>query len=281
VTDRTLMLTTTQRSMLLLLVAMLPLAFTGAAAPLPGTDQEQMTARHVMEERRRRHDVSAEYTELVMILEERNGSKQKRLLRKYDKDVGDDRHRMLSVFMEPADIRGTALLTWDREQSDDHWLYLPSRKKLQRIAPGSRTGYFMGTDFTYEDMEREDIDRYTYSLLAPARFEGHDCFLVEATAKQGAEKTSAYGKRRLWLRKDIFFAVKIEFFDRRGRHIKTLTCHELYNPKGDVWRPRKTLMDNHSEKHKTATGLRAGEIDPVLDDMVFTQRYILSERHTR
>jgi hypothetical protein len=83
------------------------------------------------------------------------------------------------------------------------------------------------------------------------------------------------------VRQDIYAPVKIEFYDLRGTLVKTQTIHDYENVKGDVWRAKKTLMDNHKEKHKTLVGVQAKQVDGDIDDKVFTERYVLSEEHIK
>ncbi|MFC2076013.1 outer membrane lipoprotein-sorting protein [candidate division KSB1 bacterium] len=241
----------------------------------------QMTGRQVMEEQKKRHDVKSELTVDIMLLVDRNNKQEQRTMKTYHKDLGGGENRSLVVFEEPAKVKGTAMLTWEHnEADDDQWLYLPSQKKMRRIAAASKKSYFMGTDLTYEDMESEDIDEYNYTMLDPEAVDGQDCYVLEAVPVDQAKlRASGYSKRKLWVRQDIFYTVKIEFFDQRGRQIKTQTNLELEQAKGTAWRAKKSMVDNITRKHKTLTAVKSQQIGVKLDDAIFTERYILSERH--
>src|SRR5215510_13714917 len=66
----------------------------------------------------------------------------------------DGKTRFLGVFLAPPDERGTKLLTIENmERQDDHFLYLPFLGRVKRIYGGRRQESFLGTDFTFEDME--------------------------------------------------------------------------------------------------------------------------------
>ncbi|MBN1409264.1 MAG: outer membrane lipoprotein-sorting protein, partial [Spirochaetales bacterium] len=122
--------------------------------------EEQWTGLQIMKEQENRHKSQTEFTKEIMILTDKNGAKEKRVFRRYVKEnFKDNTSGLLIVFDSPKSISGTAMLTWDNKDRDnDQWLYLPARGMLQRITAGSKKGYFMGTDFTYEDMEPENID---------------------------------------------------------------------------------------------------------------------------
>jgi hypothetical protein len=248
---------------------------------------EEMTGRQVMEKQKELHKVQTEIGNEIMLLVDEGGSKEKRIAKRYAKEVGDDVHRYLVVFLDPADIRGTALLTWEQKERDnDQWLYLPAQKKMQRIAKGSKKNYFMGTDFTYEDMEPEDIDNFDYTILRSEKLEhdngSNDCYVIEAVpANKEKKRESGYSKRIMWIDKQNFFTLKVEFYDRRERLQKIQTNHVVENISGTVWRAKKTVMNHLGRKHKTLTGITSRKINTPVKDSVFTERFILSGKHTQ
>ncbi len=246
-----------------------------------GVNARDMTGKQIMEEQKRRHEVQTEISEEAMLLVDNKGRKEQRIIKTYAKDLGDEQNRFLIVFIIPATVRGTALLTWEHNnRDDDQWLYLPSQRKLQRIAQGSQKSYFMGTDLTYEDLKSDNIDDYTYNTLTSKKIDGHDCYVIEARpATEQKKKESGYARRVLWVRKDIFFSVKIEYYDRRDRHIKTQTNLDLVNLEGTVWRPKKALVDNHKRNHKTLVAVKSIEINIPIGNDLFTERYIMAEKH--
>ena len=241
----------------------------------------QMDGKQIIQEMKDRHESSSEYTTEVMLLVDKKGNRERRLLKSYSKKTPQGLSRHLMVFLEPANVRGTAMLTWEQKgRDDDQWLYLPSMRKMQRIASGSKQGYFMGTDFTYGDLEPESIDDYTYTILHSEKIGDHDCWVIEAKPlNRKVLKKTGYGKRLLWVRKDIFFAPKIAFYDRRGRLVKVQTCHDLTQIKGKMWRAKKVLMDNQQREHKTVRAVQQQVIGQPLSDDIFTARFLLSERH--
>ena len=248
---------------------------------------EEMTGRQVMEKQKEQHTVQTEIGNEIMLLVDEEGSKEKRIVKRYAKEVGDDVHRYLVVFLDPADIRGTALLTWEQKERDnDQWLYLPAQKKMQRIAKGSKKNYFMGTDFTYEDMEPEDIDNFDYTILRSEKLDNKNgsnyCYVIEAVpANKEKKRESGYSKRIMWIDKQNLFTLKVEFYDRRERLQKIQTNHVLENISGTVWRAKKTLMNHLGRKHKTLTGITSRKINTPVKDSVFTERFILSGKHTQ
>jgi hypothetical protein len=248
---------------------------------------ETLTGKQVMEKQKELHKVRSEIGDEIMLLVDKKGGKEKRQVRRYAKEIGDDLHRYLIVFLKPADIRATALLTWEQEERDnDQWLYMPAHKKMQRIAKGSKKSYFMGTDFTYEDMEPEDLDSFNYTILRTEKIthdkQEFECYVIEAVpANKKKARVSGYKRRILWVEKAHLTTLKIEFYDRRNRLQKTQTNHDLKNIAGTVWRPNKTFMKHQEKNHKTLTLITKRVINQPIKSNVFTERFILSGKHVQ
>jgi hypothetical protein len=248
---------------------------------------EEMTGKQIMKKQEDLQKVDSEYGEELMLIKDmKAGSQEKREARRYGKDNEDGFSRSMFAFLSPADIAGTAVLTWEQEGEDDQWLYMPATKKMQRIASGSKKNYFMGTDFTYEDMEGEDIDNFNYTVLKTETLtvDGKEwpCWVIEAIpANDEKKKESGYSKRIMWIDQKTFVTLKVEFFDRRRRLIKTQTVFEIENITGTVYRAKKTMMDNTSKKSQTLTMVTTRKVNEPMDDEVFTERFILTGKHTQ
>ena len=250
---------------------------------LPPISQAAMTGKDIMNEQSTRQAVDTESTTEIMLLVDKSGHKEKRIMKRYAKKVDSDLNRFLVVFLKPADVRGTALLTWEQEdRDDDQWMFLPAQKRTRRIAKGSKKSYFMGTDFTYEDMEPEDIDNFDYTILRSETIKKKHCWVIEAVPANPKKRAeSSYAKRTLWITKDSYFTLKIDFFDRQGNKIKTLSNHSIVNVKGAVWRPNKVLVNNYKKKHKTLVGVKRRKIDEAIRNDLFTERYLLQGKHVQ
>jgi hypothetical protein len=248
---------------------------------------EEMTGRQIMEKQEELQKVDSEYGEELMLIKDiKSGSQEKREARRYAKDTPEGLGRSMFAFLSPADIAGTAVLTWEQETDDDQWLYMPATKKMQRIASGSKKNYFMGTDFTYEDMEPEDIENFNYTVVKTETLsvdgEDHLCWVIESVpANSEKKKKSGYAKRMMWIDQERFVTLKVEFYDRRRRLIKTQTVYEVGNVTGTVWRAKKTLMDNVSKSSQTLTMVTSRKVNEPMEDEVFTERFIVTGKHTQ
>ena len=154
-----------------------------------------LTGRDVMLKAKNRPDGDTRYATLTMTLIQKNGNRRERKLVSWAMDVGKDSKRVM-FFTYPGDVKGTGFLTWDYDDAkreDDRWLYLPAMKKTRRISgKSSKTDYFMGSDFTYDDMSSRNVDEETHTLLREEMVGGQKCWVVQSVPN---DKHEIYSKR--------------------------------------------------------------------------------------
>lgn len=161
--------------------------------------------------------------------------------------VGDGDHSV-NVFSSPKDVAGTAILIHAHGLApDDQWLFLPAVNRVKRISTKSKSGPFVGSEFAYEDISTWVPEKYTYRFLKKDMQGNNDCFLVENTP---AYADSGYSKLHEWVDAKIFRPRKIEYYDRKGDLLKTLTFED-YQVYGSYWRPAKMVMVNHQTGRST------------------------------
>jgi outer membrane lipoprotein-sorting protein len=179
---------------------------------------------------------------IQMTLRDKKGQQRLRSMRMKTLEISGDGDKSLAVFVYPKDLRGTALLTHGHiTTGDDQWLYLPAIKRTKRIASRSKTGRFVGSEFTYEDMASFEIEKYSYQYLRDEIFQNLDCFVVEAYPQ---DRYSGYKRQQLWIDKNEYRIQKIVFFDKKDKRLKVLTHSEYQQHKGKHWRPQRSLLVN-------------------------------------
>ena len=107
---------------------------------------------------------------------------------------------------------------------------------------------FMGSDFAYEDMSSQEVEKYTYKFIREDEFEGQAVNVVERTP---VYENSGYSKQLVWLDKKRMIPLQIEYFDRKGSALKTqhFKGYQLYNER--FWRVDDLLMVNHQKGTQT------------------------------
>ena len=116
---------------------------------------------------------------MKMILRNRQGDESTREVRVRTLEVDGDGDKSLSIFDSPADVKGTAFLTFSHIlKPDDQWLYLPALKRVKRISSKNKSGPFMGSEFAYEDISSDEVEKYTYKYLRDETLDGTESHYV-------------------------------------------------------------------------------------------------------
>lgn len=180
--------------------------------------------------------------DLQMTLRTRRGASSERDLTIRQLEIPEDGDKTLVVFNTPKTIKGTALLSYAHKiGSDDQWLFLPAVKRVKKIASKNKSGPFLGSEFSYEDLSNQEIEKYTYEKQREEACGALHCFVV---ARQPVDEYSGYQRQLVWLDDDEYRVQRIEFFDRRGARMKTLTV-EGYRQYGErFWKPDRMSMIN-------------------------------------
>jgi hypothetical protein len=160
------------------------------------------------------------HTKLRMVLIDDKGARSERAL-----DVEGRRHagRLESKvrFLSPDDIAGTGFLMIEKPSGgSEQYIYLPGLKRLRRINGREREGSFMGSDFTYADLNRPE-DKDAKQVKLPDEKIGSDDAYVLETTSSSVEK-SGYSKLDTWVRKKDFIPIRTRFYAPDGKLQKTL-----------------------------------------------------------
>lgn len=211
------------------------------------------------------HDSTAS---LRMLLRNRQGEESTRDIRVKTLEVENDGDKSLTIFDSPADVKGTAFLSFTHKSGpDDQWLYLPALKRVKRIASRNKSGPFMGSEFAYEDLSSQEVEKYTYKYLRDEPYEGMDCFVIE---RDPVDKYSGYTRQLVWIDKAEYRPQKIVYYDRKNSLLKTLTFSDYRQFLDHYWRSHDMFMENHQtgkstrltwSKYKFRTGLTDRDFD--------------------
>jgi len=250
----------------------IPSAFVAELSPL------EIMQR--VDDRNNGDSVVAEYS---MVLIDRRDRQRVRDLKIYSKDYGADT-KVLSLFESPADIRGTAYLNmdWDdSERDDDSWLYLPSLQRVKRLASSDTADSFLGSDFTYADINGFELAWYDYNFVNTSEIiDGHDTWVIEALPKpefkERAEEATGYSKLQSWIRKDNFVQLRAQMWELRGNRVKYFTASEiqLIDEIWTVGRLQAITTRNDNQEHASVLQIKSIQYNSDLGDEIFTKEYM-------
>jgi outer membrane lipoprotein-sorting protein len=237
-------------------------------AQAANSDMEQKGLEIAVEADKRDTGFKDSVSQLTMVLRNRNGEESTRQIRNQTLEVIGDGDKSLVIFDQPRDVKGTAFLSFTHKSGpDDQWLYLPALKRVKRISSDNKSGPFMGSEFAFEDISSQEVEKYTYNYLKDDAYEQLDCFVYE---RFPVDENSGYNRQIVWLDKKHYRIMKIDFYDRKSDLLKTLTYHGYKQYIDKFWRASKMAMVNHQtgkstdlmwDEYEFATGLSESDFN--------------------
>ncbi len=187
--------------------------------------------------------------DLVMILRNRKGDESRREIKTRNLEVANDGEKSLSLFESPRDVKGTAFLTFSHKTGpDDQWLYLPALKRVKRISSSNKSGSFMGSEFAYEDIVSNEVEKYRYRYLKEVACDALRCFEYE---RFPVDPNSGYTRQVVWMDTGEYRIQKIVFYDRKDSLMKTLVYKDYKQYLEKYWRADEMYMENHQTGKST------------------------------
>ncbi len=179
---------------------------------------------------------------VLMTLLDRQGRKSERYMRVRSREMDGDGDRGLVIFDQPRDVEGTAVLTWSHSlESDDQWIFLPALKRVKRIAANNKSRPFMGSEFAYEDLASQEVDKYRHTLLRTEPCGQLQCFVVE---REPRYEHSGYSRQHVWIDTEHYRTQKVAYFDLQGQPFKTLELSGYQQYQDKFWRADRLTMEN-------------------------------------
>ena len=218
--------------------------FSTLQLPRAGSASPEEIGLEIAREASARGDGFGNFTaRLAMVLHNRQGQESRRQLRIKVLEVDGDGDKSLFVFDEPRDVKGTGLLIHaHREEADEQWLYLPALKRVKRISSSNRSGSFMGSEFAYEDLTVQEVEKFTYRYLRDEPCGELTCTITERVP---TEEGSGYLRQLVWRDREELRIWKAEYYDRKDARLKTLTIDRYQQYLDRYWHAEEMAMINH------------------------------------
>lgn len=249
------------------------------AAPNSGTDafteisDVNKKGLAIAQEADRRDDGFQDFTvDINMVLVDQKGNEINREMKQQSLEVPGDGDKTVISFDQPLDLKGTAILTFShRNGADDQWLYLPAVKRVKRISSSTKSGPFMGSEFAYEDLSSQEVEKFDYKFLRMEPCREFTCYVIERTPK---DDKSGYSRQLIWMDSAQFRTLKVDYYDRKESLLKTMEADNFALYLEKYWRPGKMLMTNHQTGKKTILNNHNYHFRTGLSDSDFTRNSI-------
>ena len=199
---------------------------------------------------------------------------------------GGKTEKRIYRFLSPADVQGTSILVFDYEsKADDVWIFLPALRKTRRIVSSQNTQSFMGSEFSYGDLNIPALDDFTYALAkeescGPSSGNGNAndaCWVIDVLPKnKDTADSDGYSKKTYWVSKEKMAVVRGLYYDKDGKLLKELIAGDikLLDPKNKRYRATHMEMVNKQNGRRSVFDSKKVTYAPATKDEYFTTAYL-------
>ena len=191
---------------------------------------------------------------------------------------GGKTEKRIYRFLSPADVQGTGILVYDYEaKPDDVWIYLPALRKTRRVVSNQRSQSFMGSEFSYGDLNIPSLDDFDYTLVKEEAQGGDPCYVIDLVPKtKEIAEAEGYSKKTYWVSKAKMAVVRGLYYDKDGKLLKELIAQDirLLDPKNKRYRAMHMEMVNKQNGRKSVFETKKVTFSPSTKDDYFTTAYL-------
>jgi hypothetical protein len=209
---------------------------------------------------------------IEMTLVDKKGKKRLRTFVLFGKDNNRYDSQSLIEFITPKRISKTGMLTHNQKgNNSSQWIYLPALKKTRRIASSKKSGRFVGSDLTYEDLGDREVNRDNHKLLKMDKVGNTTYYVIQSKPKD--KSSSIYSRVIYWVHPKNWIVKKALFYKNKKKPFKSLLNKEIKKI-NNSWRATYTIIKNNDLKHKTILKVVSTKFNNNLKDNMF-QKSIL------
>ena len=205
-----------------------------------------------------------------LTITEKSGSTRNRTISMTTKSYPVGLEKRFIKFLEPADVRGTAMLVVDNANTaDDMWIYLPALKKTRRIVTSEKGKSFMSSEFSNADMTSPSLSDFTHRH---ADNSGKDTQWIIESVPVNEDKADEYGysKKISYISIDKIQVQKMEFYNFDNELFKVIEIKGIL-PLGNGKYLVKNMVANNLATNRKSEILFSSISEGIkVDDSFFT-----------
>lgn len=208
--------------------------------------------------------------DVEMKIIDKSGSTRTREFTLLRMNVKDGNQKFYVYFKKPADLYKQVFLVWKETaegKDDSRWMWLPALNLKRSIAPGDKRTSFVGSDFVYEDVSGRNLKEDKHELLETTDSQ----YVIKNTpVNAGSVEFSHYIVR---IDKDTFLPRKAEYFDKNGKHYRTVEATKVETIQGFPTVIESVVSDLNSGG-STVNTFKNVKYDIGLKESIFTERFL-------
>lgn len=238
-----------------------------------GFKAQTITGRSIMAEHQKRHGSTSQIETIKMVTLDMHGNITTREAIRTLRTDKSGIHYSLLRMTGPADIKGVSLLNIQEDGKVAlQYFYLPALGQVRQITGGSIKSYFLGSDFTYEDLLLKPVGDYEYERLLDEPVSGKNCYrLVVSPASKQSKSDSGYSKKEMFFSTDDYHLLKVDYFDKQGKFLKTLRFNDFVENSGEDpgTHPTRMAMTHHQKKTTSMLAIIKGRYNEPVPQKYF------------
>jgi len=211
---------------------------------------------------------------LALTITEKNGSARVRKISMLSKSYPDGSEKRTIKFLEPADVRGTAMLIYDnKNSSDEMWIYLPALKKTRRIISTEKGKSFMSSEFSNADMSSPTQGDFNNTHMENS---GNNNQWIIESKPVNEDKADEYGYTRKisYLSADKNEIRKMEFYNFDDKLFKVIEIKAIQPGENGKYIIKDMVAKNLINGRSSEIRFDNIRMNSVIDDNFFTLQSI-------
>jgi hypothetical protein len=201
---------------------------------------------------------------------EKNGASRNRTISMTTKSFSEGLEKRMIKFLEPADVRGTAMLVVDnRNSADEMWIYLPALKRTRRIVSSEKGKSFMSSEFTNADMSSPTLSDFVNRHIAGSG--KNNMWIIESIpVNEDKEDEYGYSRKVSYIDMDSYQVQKMEFYNFDNEMYKTIEIKSVHEMSEGKYMIRDMIASNHVTDRQSEIVFRNITEQVKVDDTFFT-----------
>ena len=242
------------------------------------SSQAETSAYEIMKKVDDRYVGDTTVSTQTMFIVNSRGNKLVRKIKSFSKIQGDTTKSVISL-LQPADVKDIAFLSHQWEQLDKDtqtWMFLPALDRVERMPESDRSNAFMGSDFSFSDMDGLEIELWQYRFISQdEQLDGEKVYTIEATPKpqyvKRVKDETGYSRVELWVSKDSYIVLRSKHYVANSSKMKELTVEDIRKIE-NIYTFKLTMKTYKGKRLENASILMINDIEynTELADSMFT-----------
>jgi hypothetical protein len=208
--------------------------------------------------------------DVTLTITEKNGTSRMRTISMTTKTYNDGLEKRFIKFIEPPDVKGTAMLVIDnRNTPDEMWIFLPALKKTRRIVTSEKGKSFMSSEFSNADMSSPTISDFTNRHLEQSG-SGHQWIIESKPVSREKSDEYGYSRKLSYVDLNSYRILKMEFYNFDNELFKTIEIKNVHPLSEGKYIVQNMVANNIITGRRSQIVLTNIKDDLKIEDTFFT-----------